>query len=110
MADAPLGATVTIQLNENGSSAVTGIEVPIGAIFDSGKESGVWVVEGKPLHVSWRPVKLISISEESARIDSNLKLNEQIVALGAHLLHQGDKVRVVTDSNLSVDLKSGEAK
>ncbi|ACT46998.1 efflux RND transporter periplasmic adaptor subunit [Methylotenera mobilis] len=110
LADAPLGSTVTIQLNESGSTAATSIEVPIGAIFDSGKESGVWVVEGKPLHVSWRPVKLISISEESARIDSNLKLNEQIVALGAHLLHQGEKVRVATDSDLGADLKSGEEK
>ena len=110
LADAPLGATVTIQLNDSGSSATTGIEVPIGAIFDSGKESGVWVVEGKPLQVNWRPVKLLSISEESARIDSNLEVNDQIVALGAHLLHQGEKVRVATDSNLSADLKNGEAK
>lgn len=110
LADAPLGATVTIQLNDSGSSATTGIEVPIGAIFDSGKESGVWVVEGKPLQVSWRPVKLLSISEESARIDSKLEVNDQIVALGAHLLHQGEKVRVATDSNLSADLKNGEVK
>jgi RND family efflux transporter MFP subunit len=110
LADAPLGATVTIQLNESGSTATKGIEVPIGAIFDSGKESGVWVVEGKPLQVNWRPVKLLSISEESARIDSNLEVNDQIVALGAHLLHQGEKVRVATDSNLSADLKNGEAK
>jgi RND family efflux transporter MFP subunit len=108
LANAPLGATVTIQLSDTGSG--TGIEVPIGAIFDSGKESGVWVVEGKLLHVSWRPVKLLSISEETARIDSNLQAHDQIVALGAHLLHQGEKVRVKTDSAINANLNHGEAK
>lgn len=110
LANAPLGATVTIQLSDTGSTSGTGIEVPIGAIFDSGKESGVWIVEGNPLHVSWRPVKLLSISEETARIDSNLQAHDQIVALGAHLLHQGEKVRVKAESASNANLNHGEAK
>lgn len=110
LANAPLGATVTIQLHDTGSTANTGIEVPIGAIFDSGKEIGVWVVEGKPLHVSWRPVKILSVSEEAARIDSNLQVNDQIVALGAHLLHQDEKVRIKADSATNADFNLGESK
>lgn len=96
LANAPLGATVTIQIKENNSSSKNGLEVPIGAIFDAGKGSGVWVLEGRPTHVTWRPVKILSISEDAAHVEGNLKVNDQIVTLGAHLLHEGDQVRVAT--------------
>lgn len=102
LANAPLGATVTIQIKEGSSSSTTGLEVPIGAIFDSGKGSGVWVLEGRPTHVTWRPVKILSLSEDAARIEGNLKVNDQIVALGAHLLQEGKDVRVATsDAGIS---------
>ncbi len=110
LANAPLGATVTIQINESGSQDTDSKEIPIGAIFDSGKESGVWVVEGSPLQVNWRPVKILSISNETAHIESNLKVNDQIVALGAHLLHGGEKVRVASGIVLHSDLSGGEVK
>lgn len=110
LANAPLGATVSIEINKGGSSNIASLEVPLGAIFDSGKETGVWVVEGNPLHVSWRPVKLLSMSEEAARIESKLKVNDQIIALGAHLLHDGEKVRVAADSSINADLNRGEVK
>ncbi|MGV3582430.1 MAG: efflux RND transporter periplasmic adaptor subunit [Methylophilus sp.] len=110
LANAPLGATVTIQINDRESTGAASLEVPIGAIFDSDKETGVWLVEGNPVHVSWRPVRLLSISEETAHIDSNLKVNDQIIALGAHLLHNGEKVRVAAHNNRNSDLNRGEVK
>jgi len=101
LANAPLGATVTIQIKENRSTQI-GMEVPIGAIFDSGKGSGVWVLEGHPIHVVWRPVKILSLGDDTARVEGNLKLNDQIVALGAHLLKEGDEVRVASsDAGIS---------
>jgi RND family efflux transporter MFP subunit len=96
LANAPLGATVTIQIKENSSSPQNGLEVPIEAIFDSGKGSGVWVLEGRPTHVTWRSVKILSLSDVTARVEGDLKVNDQIVALGAHLLQEGREVRVAT--------------
>lgn len=125
LANAPLGATITIQIKERDSSTQTGLAVPIGAIFDAGKGSGVWVLEGRPSHVTWRPVKILSITDDTARIDGNLNVNDQIVGLGAHLLHEGEKVRVATNDagysdlnpavldskdSKSADLNRGETK
>lgn len=102
LANAPLGATVTIQIKENHASEQSGLEVPIGAIFDSGKGPGVWTLEGQPLHVTWRPVKILSLGDDTARVEGNLKANDQIVMLGAHLLRAGEKVRVATsDAGIS---------
>src|SRR3546814_5535879 len=43
------------------------LAVPLGAIRDSGKGPGVWVVEnGKAPKVAWRPVKIASVNEEAA--------------------------------------------
>lgn len=96
LANAPLGATVTIQIKEGSSPAKTGLEVPIGAIFDSGKGSGVWVLEERPTHVTWRPVKILSLSADTAHVEGNLKVDDRIVTLGAHLLQEGREVRVAT--------------
>ncbi len=110
LANAPLGATVTIQIKESRASTKTGLEVPIGAIFDSGKGSGVWALEGSPTHVTWRSVKILSLSDDTARVEGDLKVNDQIVALGAHLLHEGDEVRVATSEAGIAALNLGEAK
>lgn len=96
LANAPLGATVTLQIKESRAPAKNGLEVPIRAIFDSGKGSGVWVLEGSPFHVTWRPVKILSLSDDAARVEGDLKVNDRIVALGAHLLKEGREVRIAT--------------
>lgn len=110
LANAPLGATVTIDINDVTSPSATGLEVPIAAILDTGNGSGVWVVDGNPQQVSWHPIKVLMMSNETALIESNLKSNDQIVALGAHLLHHGDKVRVASESLLHPDMNGGEVK
>lgn len=91
-ARAPLGSTVTIQLPDTklGSS----LEIPLAAIYDNGNGPGVWVVSGQEAQVSWRPVRLVGLGEETATIASGLRPGERFVALGAHLLHQGERVRV----------------
>lgn len=94
LANAPLGATVTIQLKDISPTSKPRLQVPVGAIYDAGNGTGVWVLNKQPLHVSWRPIKLVSLSDEAAQIDGNLKVNDQIVTLGAHLLQEGKEVRV----------------
>lgn len=95
LADAPLGSTVTIEI-ANGSAAPE-LRVPIGALFDSGKGPGVWLVDGKGTQgpqVTWRAVQLASLGEDAAFIVGGLEPGDRVVALGAHLLHEGEQVRV----------------
>lgn len=92
-ANAPLGSTVTLRLSD-GKAAQPALAVPMAAIYDSGKGPGVWVVGGTPATVSWRAVQLLGLSDDSATVSGGVKPGEQIVALGAHLLHEGEQVLV----------------
>jgi multidrug efflux pump subunit AcrA (membrane-fusion protein) len=94
LANAPLGSTVTVQILDEPSSAQGGLQVPIGALFDAGKGPGVWVIDGEPAQVSWRPVGVQRLDDDSARVTGQIKQGDRIVALGAHLLREGDRVRV----------------
>ena len=94
LASAPLGATVSIQISDGSTNVQNGVQVPISALFDAGKGPGVWVVSGEPTKVSWHPVSVKRLDDESARITGQLKQGDRIVALGAHLLREGAQVRV----------------
>lgn len=92
---APLGSTVTVTLALPGDTRAT--QVPLGAIRDVGKGPGVWVIrEGKQPSVTWRPVQIAALGEETATITGGLKSGDRIVAMGAQMLHDGEPVRVAT--------------
>ncbi len=90
-AQAPLGATVTISIETKAASEES--EVPLGAIYDGGKAPGVWIVDPASLAVTFRPIQIRRLAEESAVV-SGVNAGERVVALGAHLLHQGERVRI----------------
>nr|WP_321238370.1 efflux RND transporter periplasmic adaptor subunit [uncultured Tolumonas sp.] len=92
--DTPLGSTVTINVADESFASKKGLQVPVGALFDTGKGTGVWCVEGQPAKVSWHPVTVLNIGDDSARVSGQIKQGDHIVALGAHLLHEGEQVRV----------------
>jgi RND family efflux transporter MFP subunit len=92
LADAPLGSTVSIQISDGRSAPA--LEVPIGAIIDSGKGPGVWLVQGETPRVTWRAVQIARLSDEAASVVGNLKADDRVVALGAHLLREGEHVRL----------------
>lgn len=98
LANAPLGATVTIQIPDAHTAAQDGLAVPIGSLFDAGKGPGVWVIEGEPAKVSWRPVTVQRLGDDGARIAGQLKLGDRVVALGTHLLREGEQVRVASQA------------
>ena len=89
-AKAPLGATVTLSMvtREDGDAS----EVPLGALYDDGKSSGVWILDAATSTVSFRAVEVNGLAEETAVV-SGVRPGERIVALGAHLLHAGAQVR-----------------
>lgn len=94
LADAPLGSTVTIQIASTVKTEPSTLQIPIGAIFNNGKQTGVWVITGEPAKVTWRLVTIRQLNDETAFVTGNLHRGERIVSLGAHLLRDGEPVRV----------------
>lgn len=94
-AAAPLGATVTIRLARQASQAE--LQVPLAAVLDDGRKTGVWILDRASSTVHFRPVKLVRVTGETAVI-SGLTSADQIVSLGAHLLQEGARVRTASES------------
>ena len=109
LADAPLGSTISIQLSDGRSALV--LQVPIGAIYDAGKGPGVWLLEGESPRVTWRAVQIAGLSSEAASVVGNLEAGDRVVALGAHLLHEGEHVRLAeSKAAQNVAAKRGDSK
>lgn len=94
LSDARLGTTVVIQIPDGNSFELGGLEVPIGSLFDAGQGPGVWVIDGEPAKVSWRPVAVQRLDDDGAYVAGQIEQGDRIVALGAHLLREGEQVRV----------------
>ena len=107
LTDAPLGSTISIQLSDGQLDLAQ--QVPIGAIFDSGKGAGVWLVEGETPRVTWRAVQIVRLGDEAASVVGKLKAGDRVVALGAHLLHEGEQVRLGGEAAPGVAAKGGPA-
>lgn len=91
-AQAPLGSTVTIELST--PEAAESLAVPNSAITDRGAGPGVWILNRNNLTVAFRPVAISRIGEEDTFLSSGVKPGEEVVALGAHLLLDGQHVRL----------------
>ena len=107
LSDAPLGSTISIQISDGQRDPA--LQVPIGAISDSGKGPGVWLIEGETPRVTWRAVQIVRLSDEAASVVANLKAGDRVVALGAHLLQQGEQVRLSGEAAPDVPAKGGAA-
>jgi len=107
LADAPLGSTVSIEISDGRSAPA--LQVPLGAIFDPGKGPGVWLVEGNTPRVTWRAVHIAGLSDEAASVVGDLEAGDRVVALGAHLLREGERVRLRgKESASTVAVNGGE--
>lgn len=94
-AAASLGATVTIWLRSQ--SGGPEVQIPLGALLDDGSKTGVWVLDRSASTVHFRLVKLDRVASEIAVV-SGVDSGEAVVALGAHLLHEGAQVRTTSES------------
>jgi len=92
-ASAPLGSTVTIGLLAKQTSGSQSVQLPVGAIYDRGSGPGVWIVDGNS-EVKFRSVTIASIGQEQVVLSGGVQAGEKVVALGAHLLHEGQVVNV----------------
>src|SRR5207253_10668399 len=75
-AAAPLAATVTIRLASQAPQPE--VQVPLGAVLDDGRKTGVWVLDSATSTVRFRPVKLVRMSGETAVI-SGLSFGDPVV-------------------------------
>jgi len=91
-ANAPLGATVTVHLP--GDARTDTLQVPASSICDRGNGPGVWVLNQSASTVAFQPIQVRQLDEELATISGNVHSGQNIVALGVHLLHDGERVRV----------------
>ena len=91
-ANAPLGATVTVHLS--GDVGTDMLQVPVASVVDQGKGPGIWILNPSTSTVSFQRVQVRQLGEELATISGNLQSGQQVVALGVHLLHDGQRVRV----------------
>lgn len=98
LAEAPLGTTVTVRLAEARAAAPKALEIPIAALLDAGKGPGVWVIKGEPTRVTWRPVSVVRMDDEHAYIGGQIAQGERIVSLGAHMLREGELVRLADEA------------
>lgn len=88
----PLGSTVTLALAS--MAAANRVAVPLSALNDDGKGPAIWTVGTNGI-VRKRPVKVIRLFDETALIAGlSLARGERIVAMGAHLLRDGQRVRI----------------
>jgi len=92
-ASAPLGSTVTIGLLTKQTSGNQCVQLPVGAIHDRGSGPGVWIVDERS-EVKFRSVTIASIGKEEVVVSGGVRAGEKVVALGAHLLHEGQVVNV----------------
>ena len=99
LSNAPLGSTISIQIADSGSSPT--LRVPIGAIFDRGQGPGVWLIEGATPRITWRAVQIAALSDEAAAVIGNIEQGDRVVALGAHLLREGQDVRLAANEIVS---------
>lgn len=112
LANAPLGSTIAIHIPHEG--ATSALQVPIGALFDPGKGPGVWVVEDtggseQGPRVTWRAVQVAGLGVDAVAVAGGIAAGERIVVLGAHLLHEGEHVRLANGKTApSVVTASGE--
>ena len=94
LSSATLGSTISVAIADTDGVDARELQVPMGALYDAGKGPGVWVVGGEPQQVAWRPIQVRSLNNEgSVRVTGDLRVGDRVVALGAHLLNEGDKVR-----------------
>ena len=90
-ASAPLGSTVTITLLTKQTNQ--SVLVPVGALYDRGSGPGVWIVDDKS-EVKFRRIQIASIGQEEVVVSHGVDAGENVVALGAHLLHEGQVVNL----------------
>lgn len=85
-----LGMSASVILTDADNQAVA-VALPSGALFQQGKQAAVWVVN-KQHQVHLLPVTVLQYREDGMRVQANLPAGTQVIAAGAHKLHEGEVI------------------
>ncbi|TWC38516.1 RND family efflux transporter MFP subunit [Pseudomonas sp. SJZ079] len=94
-----IGSTITVRLLSPLQNSL--LRVPLGALHDPGTGPGVWLI-GDDHRVRFAPVQVARLEQEYALLQGGVSSGQRIVALGAHLLHSGDPVRLLPGPPLAL--------
>jgi len=96
------GVNVDVYIEMGGDMTVSGLSIPAHAIFEDGGKTYVWVVEQDNI-VKRHAITTNKVdSEGMAVVESGISATDQVVKAGVKALHEGDKVRIVTQRNTNV--------
>ncbi len=87
-----LGMTATVRIVVGRRSSA--FHVPLGAIFQQGEDSAVWLVN-QDRSVALRPVSVSAYTDDGALISSGVSPGDRIVSAGVHKLVAGEKIRII---------------
>lgn len=111
-ADAPLGATATVEWQpaEPVAAGSGTIRLPMTAVWQQGQNTAVWVFDAKHSTVGARTVTLSGVDGNMASISAGLQPGEEVVVVGTHVLTEGQVVTrfVSTEAKPSLQPKVGE--
>jgi multidrug efflux system membrane fusion protein len=88
-----LGMTANVLLGEEKAGAV--VRLPLSALYQSGQEPAVWVVDPNTSQVKLTPVQVARYTEEAVEISSGLHAGDVVVRAGVHKLTAGQRVRIL---------------
>lgn len=89
----PLGATATVRLGAGAAAApVPVLKLPSTAVWQQGSGSAVWVFDPASQTVKARTVQVAGLDGNEAVIAGGLQSSEEVVALGVHVLTEGQRV------------------
>lgn len=96
------GVNVDVYIEIGGSQTVSGLSIPAHAIFEDGGKTYVWVVEQGDI-VKRHAITTSRVdSEGMAVVESGISASDRVVKAGVKALHDGDKVKIVTQQNSNV--------
>jgi len=95
-----LGMTASVNTTDEGTTTnEIGATVPMTAIYQTGDKLSVWVVNDDHT-VSLRAVEAENLGDNQVKI-KGIFIGDVIVTAGVNKLHDGEKVKIFEDDNLS---------
>jgi multidrug efflux system membrane fusion protein len=88
---AALGMTAVVVLERDIAENVA--ELPLTAIYQSGRDPAVWVLDKATSTVSIRPVAIARWRDDTVLVASGVRAGDLVVTAGVHKLESGQKVR-----------------
>jgi multidrug efflux system membrane fusion protein len=101
-----LGQSARVYARVDGDSRP---RLPLSALTQQGGQAAVWVVDPKTHAVHVRRIAIGAYGEDGVPVLSGLRADEWVVAAGAHLLLEGQKITPIDRDNRPVAMGAGGA-